>query len=118
MPFLEINRIHHTHIIADKQALAIGYRGGIDTALQGLVPLAFHVGVLLVDSEVGAQLLVGWSILLLAKRQTEPMSGFFADTLLVEADAIGHRDDRIPIHAIIIAQVRAVEHIGYTVAVE
>ena len=43
---------------------------------------------------------------------------FLANTFLVEANTIGNADDGVTIHAILVAQVRAIEHIGYTIAVK
>ena len=43
---------------------------------------------------------------------------FFANTFFVEADAICDADDGIAVHTVFVAQVRAIEYIGYTIAVK
>ena len=74
--------------------------------------------IFLIDIKVRTQFLVGWPIFLFAKWQTEPVLCVLTDTLLVETDTIGNADDGVTIHAILVAQVRAIEHIGYTIAVK
>ena len=82
------------------------------------MPYALNMTIFLIDIKVRAQFLVGWSIFLFAKWQTEPVLCFLANTFLVEADTIGNADDGVTIHAIFVAQVRAIEYVGYTITIK
>ena len=88
------------------------------TIMESKVGGNVNILVFLVDGEIWAQTLVALSVCFCLKWQSEPMRCCHTNAFLMKTNTVRHCDNRVAVYAVIPAQIRAIEHIGYTIAVK